>query len=72
MLVPWHFSSSIYSLNGALVKRHKFYTMARLHKENHYDRLVNTVEDLIGVKPMSIKDWVQAHIADFQTSEIRS
>jgi NAD(P)H dehydrogenase (quinone) len=43
------------------------YTMARLHKENRYDRLVNTVEDLTGVKPMSVKDWVQAHLADFQT-----
>lgn len=42
------------------------YTMALLHKENRYDRLVSTVEDLTGFKPMSIKDWVQDHIADFQ------
>lgn len=41
-------------------------TMARLHKENRYNRMVNTVEDLTGVKPMSVKDWVQAHIGDFQ------
>ena len=47
-------------------------TMARLHKENRYDRLVNTVEDLTGVKPMSVKDWVQAHRADFQMSGIHS
>lgn len=42
------------------------YTMARMNRENRYDRLVSTVEDLTGVKPMSVKAWVQAHIADFQ------
>lgn len=45
---------------------HHIYTMAHLHKANRYDRQVNTVEDLTGVKPMSVKDWVQAHLADFQ------
>jgi len=51
---------------------HHIYTMAHLHKENRYDRHVNTVEDLTGVKPMSVKNWVQAHIADFQMTGIQS
>lgn len=42
------------------------HTMALLHKENRYDRLTSTVEEVTGVKPMTIKDWVQDHLADFQ------
>ena len=41
-------------------------TMALLHQENRYDRQVSTVEEVTGFKPMTIKDWVQDHIADFQ------
>jgi len=46
------------------IKKH-LYTMAHLHRENHYDRHVNTVEEITGMKPMSIKEWVQDHIKDF-------
>lgn len=42
-----------------------FYTMAKLHRENRYDRLVPTVEQLTGIRPMNIKEWVQEHISDF-------
>lgn len=41
------------------------HTMAMLHRENRYDRLVSTVQELTGVKPMSIKEWVQEHNTDF-------
>lgn len=44
---------------------HHICTMARLHQENRYDRLVSTVADLTGIKPMSVEKWVQAHLADF-------
>jgi len=41
-------------------------TMAKLHSENRYDRMVNTVEEITGTKPMSVKEWVQDNIARFQ------
>jgi len=41
-------------------------TMAILHRENRYDRFVNTVEDITGTKSMSVSDWVKDHIVDFQ------
>jgi len=44
---------------------HHFYTMACLHKENRYDRLVNTVEEITGLKPMSVTEFVKEHIKDF-------
>jgi len=43
-----------------------FHTMANLHKEDRYNRLVHTVEELTGIKPMSIKEWVKEHSAEFQ------
>lgn len=36
-----------------------------LHRDNRYDRLVPTVEEITGKKPVGIKEWVQDHIADF-------
>lgn len=42
------------------------FTIAKLHKENRYDRLVSTVEDVTGIKPMTITDWVRDHLADFR------
>jgi hypothetical protein len=45
---------------------HHFYVMAVLHKENRYDRQVPTVEQITGVKPMSVKEWVSEHSAEFQ------
>ena len=42
------------------------YTMAVLHRENRYDRLVPTVEEVTGIKPMSIAEWVKGHLSDFQ------
>jgi NAD(P)H dehydrogenase (quinone) len=42
------------------------YTMALLHRENRYDRSVHTVEELTGIKPMGVKEWVEDHLADFQ------
>lgn len=44
------------------------YTVAHLHKENRYDRLVHSVEELTGEKPMSVKEWIGAHIVEFQAS----
>jgi len=41
-------------------------TMAGLHRDNRYDRMVKTVEEVTGTKPMSIKEWVTEHIAEFQ------
>jgi len=41
-------------------------TMSILHKENQYDRLVHTVEEITGKKATSVHDWVKDHIADFQ------
>ena len=42
------------------------YTMAQLHRENRYDRLTSTVEEVTGIKPMSIEEWVKEHKAEFQ------
>lgn len=42
------------------------YTIASLHRENRYDRLTNTVEQLTGARPMSVKEWVSEHKAEFQ------
>lgn len=42
-----------------------FHTIAELHRENRYDRLVPNVEKVTGIKPMSVKEWVQNHIPDF-------
>jgi len=42
------------------------YTMASLHRENRYDRMVHTVEQLTGVKAMGVQEWVEAHITDFK------
>ncbi|MFI5343337.1 MAG: NmrA family NAD(P)-binding protein [Chlamydiales bacterium] len=44
---------------------HHLHTMAMLHRENRYDRLVPSVEEITGIKPMGIREWVQNHIADF-------
>jgi NAD(P)H dehydrogenase (quinone) len=42
------------------------HTMAALHRENRYDRSTHTVDELTGIKPMSVKDWVRDHLKDFQ------
>jgi uncharacterized protein YbjT (DUF2867 family) len=41
-------------------------TMAIMHKENRYDRLVNTVEEVTGTKPKSVREWVEEHRSDFK------
>jgi len=41
-------------------------TMAILHKENRYDRFTNTVEEITGSKPKTIKEWVEEHISEFK------
>jgi len=43
-----------------------FNTMATLHRENRYARMVNTVEEVTGIKPMTVKEWVQSKIENFQ------
>jgi uncharacterized protein YbjT (DUF2867 family) len=44
---------------------HHLYTMAVLHRENRYDRLVPTVEKLTGIKPLTIQEWVLERLTDF-------
>jgi len=46
------------------VKKH-FYSLALLIKDANIDRCANTVEEITGMKPMSVKQWVQDHIDDF-------
>jgi len=45
---------------------HHLQTLAILHKENRYDRLVHTVEEVTGRKPIGVKEWVQSHFSEFQ------
>jgi len=55
--------------NQSKVDGHVFghiYTMAKLHRENRYDRMVTTVEEITGSKPLSVKEWVKANIKEFQ------
>jgi uncharacterized protein YbjT (DUF2867 family) len=40
-------------------------TMARLHRENRYDRLTHDVEAVTGRQPTSVRDWVADHAALF-------
>jgi NAD(P)H dehydrogenase (quinone) len=40
-------------------------TMARLHRENRYDRLTQDVEAVIGRQPTSVRDFVADHAALF-------
>jgi uncharacterized protein YbjT (DUF2867 family) len=40
-------------------------TMARLHRENRYDRLTHDVEAVTGRQPTSVRDWVTDHAALF-------
>ncbi len=46
------------------------HTMALLHRENRYDRSVHTVEALTGIKPMSIREWVEGHRAEFLADRV--
>lgn len=39
-------------------------TMAKLHRENRYDRATTDVERLTGQRPLTIEEFVAAH-ADF-------
>lgn len=43
-------------------------TMAKLHRENSYDRLTEDVGKLIGRQPQTIEGWVRAHAGEFETS----
>ncbi|NJC85306.1 NAD(P)H-binding protein [Planosporangium mesophilum] len=40
-------------------------TMARLHRENRYDRLTHDVEAVTGRQPTSVRDWVTDHVTLF-------
>ena len=40
-------------------------TMAKLHQENRYDRFSNDVERLTGVRPMSIREFVERNAQAF-------
>jgi NAD(P)H dehydrogenase (quinone) len=46
------------------------HTMALLHRDNRYDRLTQTVEEITGIKPMSVKEWVQKHLSEFQKEKV--
>ena len=36
-------------------------TMARLHRQNRYDRATHTVEDITGHPPQTVRQWVEQH-----------
>jgi hypothetical protein len=40
-------------------------TMAQLHQENRYDRFSEDVEELTGVPPMSVREFVQRNAHAF-------
>jgi len=40
-------------------------TMAQLHEDNRYDRLTHDVEELTGVPPMSVREFVQKNAPAF-------
>ncbi|MGC9670075.1 NAD(P)H-binding protein [Planosporangium sp. 12N6] len=40
-------------------------TMARLHRENRYDRLTHDVQAVTGRQPTSVRDWVADHATLF-------
>jgi len=44
---------------------HHLMTMARLHRENRYDRLTHTVEQLTGRQAQSVEAFVVAHAEQF-------
>jgi NAD(P)H dehydrogenase (quinone) len=46
-------------------------TMARLHRENRYDRLTHDVEAVIGRQPTSVRDFVADHAAFFAKPVVR-
>jgi len=41
-------------------------TMAELHRQNRYDRVRPTVNQITGVPPMSVKQWVQQNLSFFE------
>lgn len=43
-------------------------TMAELHKANRYDRYSDDVEKVTGVRPMSVKDFVEKHAKAFSAT----
>jgi len=43
-----------------------FKIMSKLHHDNRYDRLTHDVENVTGVKPMAVEDWVRSNIQKFQ------
>jgi len=43
-----------------------FDTMAKLHHDNRYDRLTGDVEQITGVKPLTIEEWIQKNPQIFQ------
>lgn len=40
-------------------------TMAQLHRDNRYDRMTNTFEQLVGRTPISVAEFVRRHAAAF-------
>jgi hypothetical protein len=40
-------------------------TMAELHQDNRYDRFSNDVERLTGIRPMSVREFVQKNAHAF-------
>ncbi|AJD44816.1 hypothetical protein [Rhizobium sullae] len=40
-------------------------TMARLHRDNRYDRFSEDVEGLTGIPPMSVREFVQKNTQAF-------
>eukprot|EP00742_Colponemidia_sp_Colp-10_P012510 GILJ01014066.1.p1 GENE.GILJ01014066.1~~GILJ01014066.1.p1 ORF type:complete len:319 (-),score=28.80 GILJ01014066.1:29-985(-) len=41
-------------------------TMAKLHREGRYDRMTSTVQELTGVAPTTVQQWVRNHRTEFQ------
>jgi len=45
--------------------RNHIYTMSVLHRENQYDRMTSTFEEITNKKPTSIQEWVKDNIKEF-------
>lgn len=52
------------------VSRH-IATMALRHRENHFDRWTNEVEELTRIKPQTVEAWVREHSRDFKAGGIK-
>jgi len=60
----WAEKELIPKISNEHVQKH-IQTMAQLHREGRYDRMVNTFETVTGTKSTSIQDWVKENSKSF-------